>query len=59
MVAKIQFRRDNSGNWTSNNPILAAGEFGYETDTGKAKIGDGTSTWTNLGYTIYILLLIF
>ena len=26
LTAKIQLRRDTSANWTSNNPILAAGE---------------------------------
>lgn len=46
----IQTRRDTAANWTSTNPILAAGEKGLETDTKKFKFGDGTSTWTALGY---------
>jgi hypothetical protein len=29
---------------------LAAGEFGYETDTGQFKIGNGSTVWTSLGY---------
>jgi hypothetical protein len=29
---------------------LGAGEIGYETDTGKFKIGTGAATWTSLGY---------
>jgi hypothetical protein len=29
---------------------LSAGEIGYETDTGRIKIGDGTTTWTSLDY---------
>jgi hypothetical protein len=49
-VAQIQHRRDTAANWTSANPILADGEWGYETDTGKYKIGDGVLTWTTLGY---------
>lgn len=50
MTAKIQVRRDTSALWTSNNPTLAAGEFGYETDTGRFKIGDGSAAWTDLPY---------
>jgi hypothetical protein len=46
---KIQVRRDSSANWTSNNPTLAEGEIGYETDTGKLKIGSGAS-WTSTQY---------
>lgn len=48
----IKIRRDTAANWASTNPVLSAGEFGLETDTGKLKIGDGTSaSWTNLTYT--------
>lgn len=51
MTSRLQNRRDTSSNWTTNNPTLAAGEIGYETNTGKLKIGDGTTAWTSLGYT--------
>ena len=47
---KIILRNDTAANWTSTNPILAQGEFGVESDTERAKIGDGTSTWTALSY---------
>jgi hypothetical protein len=46
----IQLRRDTAANWTSADPVLHAGEPGFETDTGKFKIGDGSSSWTSLGY---------
>ena len=46
MAYRIQIRRDTSSNWTSNNPILLQGEFGYELNTGYAKIGDGQTAWT-------------
>jgi hypothetical protein len=46
----IKLRRDTAANWTSANPTLAAGEPGYETDTGKLKIGDGATAWTGLAY---------
>lgn len=50
MVIQIQVRRDTAANWTSNNPVLAEGEWGYETDTKKFKIGDGTTHWGSLAY---------
>ena len=42
----MQIRRDSAANWNNQNPILKQGEWGYETDTGKIKIGDGSSQWT-------------
>ncbi len=50
MANKIQIRRDTAANWTSANPTLSQGEQGYETDTGKLKIGNGSTAWTSLGY---------
>ncbi len=46
----IQIRRGTAAAWTSANPTLAAGELGFETDTGKFKIGDGSTAWTSLAY---------
>ena len=46
--ALIQVRRDTAANWTSVNPTLAAGEQGFETDTGLFKVGDGVTTWNSL-----------
>jgi len=37
MTSRMQQRRDTAANWTSNNPTLAAGELGLETDTGKSR----------------------
>jgi len=50
MATTIQYKRDTAANWTSNNPTLAAGEFGVETDTGKFKVGDGSTAWSSLNY---------
>jgi len=57
ITATIQLRRDTSANWTSNNPILLAGEMALSTDvlyTGtdqpRYKIGNGVDTWLNLDY---------
>lgn len=47
---QIQFRQDTSTNWAVNDPVLALGEPGWETDTGRLKIGDGVSVWTSLDY---------
>jgi hypothetical protein len=47
---QIQTRRGTAASWTSTNPTLAAGEFGYETDTGKFKIGNGSTAWAALAY---------
>lgn len=46
----IQLRRDMAATWTARNPVLHEGELGYELDTGKAKMGDGSSGWTSLPY---------
>jgi hypothetical protein len=57
LTAKIQLRRDTSANWTTNNPILAAGEVAFTsdvfytgTDQQRFKIGDGVQTWSQLDY---------
>jgi hypothetical protein len=48
MTTRIKLRRDTAANWTTANPILAAGEPGLETDTGKIKYGDGATAWDDL-----------
>jgi len=50
MATRMQQRRGIASQWTSVNPVLAAGEIGFETDTNKFKMGNGTSTWTQLVY---------
>jgi hypothetical protein len=49
MATRMQQRRGTAAQWTAANPILAAGEIGFETDTGQFKIGDGVNTWSSLG----------
>jgi hypothetical protein len=48
MATRMQQRRGTAAQWTAANPVLAAGEIGYETDTEQFRIGDGTSSWSNL-----------
>lgn len=48
-------RRDTAANWTSANPVLAAGEIGVElgattSDPQKFKIGNGVTDWATLAY---------
>lgn len=50
MTSRLQQRRDTAANWTSNNPTLAAGEIGIETDTAKFKVGTGSTAWASLAY---------
>lgn len=50
MTSRIQLRRDTQANWTTANPVLAAGETGWETDTGLFKIGDGSTAYNSLAY---------
>jgi len=52
VVTQIQLRRGTAAQWVSANPVLAAGEQGYETDTNKLKIGNGSTAWNSLSYAI-------
>ena len=49
-TVRIQVRRGTAADWTSVNPILAAGEMGVESDTNLFKFGNGTNTWSALAY---------
>ena len=50
MATRMQQRRGTAAQWTAANPVLASGEIGFETDTGKFKMGNGSSTWSQLIY---------
>ena len=50
MITRIQLRRGSAAEWESENTLLAEGEIGVETDTGKFKIGNGSDTWDDLPY---------
>jgi hypothetical protein len=49
--ARIQVKRGTAAEWTSANTVLYSGEIGLETDTGKFKIGNGSTVWNSLAYT--------
>ena len=50
MATRMQQRRGTAAQWTAANPVLGAGEIGFETDTNKFKIGNGSTAWTSLSY---------
>ena len=49
-TTRIQLRRGTSQALAAVNEVLLAGEICIETDTGKYKIGDGTTAWNSLEY---------
>jgi len=53
MAVRLQVRRDTSINWSTNNPILQVGEFGFDTTVNRFKVGiasNETSRWNALPY---------
>jgi hypothetical protein len=50
MATRMQQRRGTAAQWSSANPVLNAGEMGWESDTNKFKIGDGTNHWADIDY---------
>ena len=53
MAIRLQVRRDTSTNWSTNNPILQVGEFGFDTTVNRFKVGiasNETSRWNVLPY---------
>jgi hypothetical protein len=50
MPRRIQFRRGLAAEWIAENPVLAQGELGFETDTNKFKMGNGVDEWNDLDY---------
>ena len=50
MATRMQQRKGTAAQWTGANPVLNAGEIGWESDTNKFKIGDGTNHWADLDY---------
>ena len=48
---RIVIRRDESSAWVTNGKVvLLRGEMGYETDTGKMKIGNSQDAYEDLPY---------
>lgn len=45
----IQLKYKNAAQWGASE-VLLAGEIGLELDTKKYKLGDGSTTWSELAY---------
>lgn len=43
-------RRMKAAAWALGNPVLQSCELGFETDTHRAKVGNGSDPWTSLPY---------
>lgn len=50
MSVRILMRRDTASAWSTTNPVLAAGEPGWDRTNKKLKVGDGTTAWNSLPY---------
>lgn len=50
IYATMQQRNAPSGTWIDENPVLQKGELGFETNTGRYKLGDGVKSWVDLPY---------
>lgn len=48
IIVRIKQKIDTESNWSKNNPVLLKGEKGLIEGTGKYKIGNGTSKWSDL-----------
>lgn len=49
-MGQLQLKRGTAARWAELNPVLTAGEPGFEYDTKKLKIGDGSTAWNDLPY---------
>jgi hypothetical protein len=52
MATRIQMRRGSTSDWNTADPILNEGEIGYNTTLGQIKVGDGSSSWSELEYLV-------
>lgn len=49
-VVRMQQRRDSSTRWELVNPVMRAGEMGYDETVDRFKMGDGVTAWTDLPF---------
>ena len=47
-ITNIQARKGISTDWSTQNPVLASGELGFDLTNKILKIGDGTTAWNSL-----------
>ena len=49
-MIRVACRRATNEQWLLVNPILSAGEFAYETNTRRLKVGDGLTRYAEIPY---------
>lgn len=49
-MSVIGIMRRTSAEWTLHNNVLSRDVIGFESDTGKSKIGNGSTAWVDLPY---------
>jgi len=54
-TVQITVRKDTSANWSSNNPVLGIGEFGYIIEDKQLFVGDGVTAYVDLTDSNYIV----
>lgn len=50
LTLRFRLRRRPASVWASTNEVLLASELGHEQDTGRLKLGDGSTAWGSLPY---------
>jgi hypothetical protein len=50
MTVQQQQKRASAARWEVDNPVLADGEIGVVSPTGRMKVGDGLTAWNDLPY---------
>jgi hypothetical protein len=54
-TVQITVRKDTNDNWVANNPILAAGEIGYNNEDKQLFVGDGVTAYQDFTNEHYIV----
>lgn len=52
---RLRIAYATAAQWAAWNGILKAGQIGWESDTGKFKVGDDVTTWNALSYSHYTI----
>ena len=50
VIKTVRLKRGTAEAWSRVNPILLDGEPGYERDTNRIKVGNGSTAWNDLPY---------
>lgn len=50
LYIRVKHKRMTASQWASSQDILLSGEIGIESDTGQAKVGNGSSLYKDLPY---------